>query len=901
MKPNYYNIWRIFIVFHILLPFGTMAQNVPLLTSRLEGTLHNQLSYFIHPTKADKAYFYLVLKTGSANENEQQKGYAHFLEHIVFSGGKRLVKIPFLDYAKTRGWQIGRHINAETNYQYTVYKIQLENRPSTQDIQYIIHFFADILDGLEFNQYDIEREKKVIFQEMQSRKNDDLLFFSKLGSQSYLRNRKPIGDSASINTVTVERLKTFWKSHYHPNRAAVIVVGNILQEDIFYNIETQLGTLQDEIPLPVVEYSLYQDLDDKEEMYIPARETKTLINFTSQKLDNEQVNQALKELLYYRLKERLPSDKFLSVRYGFFLSDVWNLDILLDQLKELSEYRKVFEVIKELADFPISDAEYYYINTKLNDGIIFNNLSIEAQMVNLMDNFIYQNKLLPLEQPLPWTKKDLQRRAHSLLYNSKIRVFHEGSKPQFRVLSILDEIRNNKNIISYNYQYFNDKKSDTPTPTLVDLNTNKKIRSQQPKSQKYLKNLGVTKLIYPNGSEVYLKPLSSSEDTSIEVWAIAEGGLSAVADKDYHLLESMMYLSDIEGIGNLDAQQVARYAEQYGLSYNWSITDHYRMLSASASSEKFINIIKLLNAKMYHNRWNFHSAKRAYEEEQKQRTSTPNPIENKRYTLPWIKGIFIPIKDTTPDKLDYIDFNNIKNFYNATFGTAAEWRWIIVGNFKTTEILPLINQYIGGGWYKKPQKLKNRIRFSPKALPWVIDLTQQDKKESYAEVHQIFYGKYNHNEASPTLWLNLLEKVLQSEIQNKLRNQKGWVYSSYVTVEKQAFKNGHFTVDISYYIDKKYIKTAQKEIANLIHSGLENIDIENYKSSIINEYQSVMDSNKNHIWIDFLFTKIMQGETIESTDHYPEMIERIEHNNFIRFIKNSLEINKYRILIQDIE
>ena len=89
------------------------------------GTLPNGLTYYLryNDTPKNQVDFYLAQKVGSVNETEEQRGLAHFLEHMCFNGTKHFPGNTVISYLESLGVKFGANLNAYTSTDQTVYNI----------------------------------------------------------------------------------------------------------------------------------------------------------------------------------------------------------------------------------------------------------------------------------------------------------------------------------------------------------------------------------------------------------------------------------------------------------------------------------------------------------------------------------------------------------------------------------------------------------------------------------------------------------------------------------------------------------------------------------------------------------------------------------------------------------
>ena len=95
------------------------------------GKLDNGLTYYIRHNNwpENRADFYIAQKVGAIQEEESQRGLAHFLEHMCFNGTKHFPGNGVIRYCESIGVQFGRDLNAYTSIDATVYYARLVERP----------------------------------------------------------------------------------------------------------------------------------------------------------------------------------------------------------------------------------------------------------------------------------------------------------------------------------------------------------------------------------------------------------------------------------------------------------------------------------------------------------------------------------------------------------------------------------------------------------------------------------------------------------------------------------------------------------------------------------------------------------------------------------------------------
>jgi len=197
------------------------------------GTLENGMRYVIYKNALppNRASLRLHVDAGSLNEAENQRGVAHFLEHMVFNGTKHFPdSTKLIPQMQRLGIAFGAHANAYTSFDETVYMLDLpNNQKSTLDLGFAV--MGDFADGALLSDKEIDEERGVIAAEKTSRDSVGIRMFEKqfrtLLPKSKIANRLPIGTDEVIANAPRERFVDFYTRFYTPEKLTFIVVGDI--------------------------------------------------------------------------------------------------------------------------------------------------------------------------------------------------------------------------------------------------------------------------------------------------------------------------------------------------------------------------------------------------------------------------------------------------------------------------------------------------------------------------------------------------------------------------------------------------------------------------------------------------------------------------------------------------
>ncbi len=190
--------------------------------------LPNGMRYHIYPTQDQEISLRMVVNIGAFQEQENQKGYAHFVEHMAFNGSRHFSGNEVIKLFEQSGSSFGADINAFTGYQQTTYKLDLA---SQSQLQQALIWMRDIGDGLTFSPDQVEKEKGVIIGEWRRANPDDKPFalnaYQASVEGTLYGEHDPIGTRDSIEKASPTHLKSFYQQWYQPQYTDLIVTGNV--------------------------------------------------------------------------------------------------------------------------------------------------------------------------------------------------------------------------------------------------------------------------------------------------------------------------------------------------------------------------------------------------------------------------------------------------------------------------------------------------------------------------------------------------------------------------------------------------------------------------------------------------------------------------------------------------
>ena len=206
------------------------------------GKLSNGVTWLYrqHDNPPGKMALMIHIDTGSLNETEEQRGLAHFIEHMAFNGSENFAPGALIPYFESIGMEFGRDLNAFTSFDQTVYKLDLpDTQPETVDKALMV--LSDYAFRLLLPAEEVDKERGVILSELragmsaQQRIRDQL--FEKLFVNTRIGQRLPIGLEKVISGAPRALLEEYYRTWYRPERTVLMIVGDAAPEPYLPLIE----------------------------------------------------------------------------------------------------------------------------------------------------------------------------------------------------------------------------------------------------------------------------------------------------------------------------------------------------------------------------------------------------------------------------------------------------------------------------------------------------------------------------------------------------------------------------------------------------------------------------------------------------------------------------------------
>ncbi len=695
------------------------------------GKLGNGLTYYIRHNELpeDRADFYIAQKVGSILEEENQRGLAHFLEHMCFNGTTNFPGKGIINWLETIGVRFGENLNAYTSIDETVYNIN--NVPVIRDgiVDSCLLILHDWANDLTLAEAEIDNERGVIHEEWRTGQGAMMRMYEqalpKAFEGSKYGHRLPIGTIEVIDNFPYQALRDYYETWYRPDQQGIVVVGDIDVDKVEAKIKELFSPIQMPANAPERKYEQVPDNNepiitiakDKEQpstiIYIwhkhPAtpNEAKGNIGYLVQNYMFSMIS----SMMHARLEELRQSANppFIQAASGdsdFLLAKTTEAFVgmavskddgiptaLSTLVREIERARKfgftASEYARAKADYLLMLESAYKERDKMK-----NNQYVQEYIRHFIDNepipgieteYALMNQLAPnipveaINSILPQLIKD---------ENIVINIFGPDKEgmvypTEAEILDILNKTKAEE-ITAYV-----DKVSDEP------------LMKEAPKAGKIVKTeegpFGSTALTLSNGVRVVLKTTDFKAD-EIRMRAFSPGGTSVFGTKEALQLKMLNSVAGLGGLGNFSNVDLEKVLAGKKATIGATVSGLSEGLNGSCSPKDLETLLQLAYLSFTAPRMD----EEAFESF-KQRTKASlanqeaNPMTALTDTLQMEMYGDHPLAGRVKaEMIDQLDYNRIMEMYKDRFKEAGDFTFLFVGNINLEEAKPLIETYLGG-------------------------------------------------------------------------------------------------------------------------------------------------------------------------------------------------------------
>lgn len=892
------------------------------------GKLDNGLTYYIRHNEKPKgqASFYIYHDVGAVQEEDDQQGLAHFLEHMAFNGTKNLPGKQMIEYLETIGVQFGYNLNAFTSWDCTEYMIK--DCPTAREgvVDTALLVLHDWSQFIALQPEEIDSERGVIKEELRTRDGAGLRaqndMIKNLFKGSIYEQRNLIGYLEGLESFDHTALENFYHKWYRPEYQAIVIVGDVDVDQI----EAKIKTIMADIPASPA------DAAQKEVIMIPPTVEPIISVFSDPELTQSSV-------MMFARREALPKElKGTIVGYS--------TDLIFSFVMQMMSER--FDEIAQKADAPIlgggmSEGNFGICPTM--DATMFTATAHEGRIIDAFRT-IYtemermrrhgftageferaQQEILRYAERQYTNRNDVKNDEYAQRYldhyaqgTTMMDAETEWQFDQMLINNItVDDInaaysqlvKPNENMVILARS---PKKEGLVIPTNEEIlaviaevsaaeiepyadNTvkkplidpAKKLKGSAVKATATNESLGFTEWTLKNGIKVVVRPSTLKAD-EVQISAVSKGGCSMLTDEEYYQGAFLGMVMGQSGISEFSANELNKQLAGKSAWASLGVDSYEHRVNGGGSPKDIETILQLMYLNFTSPRFDetdLQNMKNMYVPYFQNMESDPNYIAGKEFSKT-LYGDHVRRQITSAAQIEAINIPALQTVHSKLYGYADDFRFVIVGNVDLNTLKPLVEKYIGSLPTSKKVEyavVDDGVRFAEGKVVNDFKTVMQQPKVS---VRLVYTGDMEDN-AKNRLIVDLLSRALDSRYMISIREEKGGTYGVSVQGSIEEYpKEKYFMAivfDTNEQLADELVEICDAEIKKIAEEGPLADDIAKSKEFLQKNYSNVLENNGG--WMSAIYRWYEEGYNYK--DEYLGVLESVTSDDVKAFAAQMLE------------
>lgn len=892
------------------------------------GKLDNGLTYYIRHNEwpEQRANFYIAQKVGSMQEEDDQRGLAHFLEHMCFNGTTHFPGDALKSYLETIGVKFGENLNAYTSFDETVYNIDnvpvISNPQSIDSCLLILH---DWSHDLLLEDKEIDKERGVIEEEWRMRSSAQQRILEKalpeLFEGSKYAHRMPIGTMEVVKNFPYETIRKYYRKWYRPDLQAIVVVGDVDVDaveakikSVFADIKPAAADAAKREYFTVAEnkepvFSVHSDKEQQRSIMnimwkheaFPREMKNTVVNYAQ-----NYIMGAMEGMLGTRVAELMQKEDppFLgggiSFNDDYLVTDAmayagFSIAFADNQYKRAIEamYREMLRA--ERFGFTISEYERYREEYKASIENMYErrNKISNGSYVNEYIRHFLDNEAAP---GIEWEHTNLIQIADQVnveTINQTLTQLFEGRKNTAPViLGMLPEkegitfptkdevLAILKAVEAEEIEAYKEEVSDEPI-----LDESKLKGSKIKKEEKAA--FDFTKLTLKNGIDIYVRKTDFTPN-SITMSAASWGGTSLYGEKDWLDISNISSIG-MGGWGNFSAIDLSKKLAGIKASVSPSINSRSESLSGSCVTKDFETMLQLTYLAFTSPRKDeemFKSvmarSKAALENaELNPQTAFSDTIQHVVY------NDFYMVRRTKPADIDKINYDHMIQLYKDRFADANDFQFYFIGDIDIEKAKPLFEKYIGS-LPTLPSKEKYKTIDQKITKGKIENIFTKEQETPNAIIRIIHHAPMQMN-LKNLLAVEMMEQALDLLFTETVREDEGGAYGVGVSAYINDYPEKYAQLIIQLpTAPEKYVRMMEvidKGLADMAANGPKEEDMQKIKEYMLRSHDESLKTNG--YWLRAIINLVSENKNY--VDDYVDTVNKMTANDVQQVAKTILE------------
>lgn len=883
-------------------------KELPIDPSIRVGKLKNGLTYYIrHNNNPENTVnFYIAQKVGSIQEEEHQRGLAHFLEHMCFNGTEHFPGKSLINYLEGIGVKFGADLNAYTSIDETVYNINnvpVNVEGAIDSCLWILHDWAD---GLILDPEEIDKERGVIHEEWRGRNSAMMRMQERMLADIFPGNkygtRLPIGIMEVVDSFPHKALREYYEKWYRPDLQGIIIVGDIDVDQVEKKIKKIFKRIKkakkpaERIYYPVEdneEVIFSQQIDKEQQNYILQLMYKHDAAPREQRNTKEYIRENLKRsfaisMLNMRFSEIMTKENPPYMRAGVGYGDfgtaqtkkAFTVMVACKAEQVLQAVPMVFTEVERARRYGFTEPELKRVKESMLAGMD----SWYAERDKRTSSYYIQNCIRHFLD-----NQDMM--APELEYELSVEMINSLTLEEINAVIPSLHRKDNRVIVSYapEKEGMTYPGKDDITSLLAaieqarispyeDNAVDAPLLAEIPQGGKVVKSeegkWGSTVWTLSNGIKVILKPTDFQAD-HISLSGYKIGGTNRYPDSEYINISMLSSLSGIGGYGEFDSSQLGKKLSGSTASANVGSGPIYDIINAGCSPKDAEEMFQLMYLKYTSPRKDmnaYESLTTRMRNNLKDRNLNPNTALSDTMRM----ALYMNHPRTKPllaSDIDSIDYDRVLEIYKERTSDATGYMFFIVGNIDLEKIKPLVEQYIGA--LPCNGRKEEIVKTTVETRTGVYRNNFKNKMENPAGTEVIIYTGKIEPTLKNRLTMSFLDQILDIVYTEEVREKEGGTYGVGVSGSITRKPEGEFTLTINFGMAPErraeLATIITREFEKMASNGPVEEHIEKVRSYMLKTFEE--SQKKNSAWMNWLYNFYFEGE--DGHDGYAELIKSI--------------------------
>jgi zinc protease len=881
------------------------SQQMPVDPEVVVGTLPNGLRYYVRANgkPAHRAELRLVVKAGSVLEDDDQRGLAHFVEHMEFEGTRRFPQQRIVDFLSSLGLSIGPDANAATGYDDTQYTLRVP-----ADVPGVLDRALDVLEdwaqGASFDPSGIDRERGIVLSEWRMHLGADERTHDKIRrvqlEGSRYADRPPIGNPDIIDRAQREQLVRFYRDWYRPNLMAVIVVGDVDRDAVAAMIKEHFSSLSSpspERPRPAFDVpdhpgTRYAVVTDKETTATavqisdlrPARNQGSVGGYRELMCD-----QLFAGMVGARLDElsQGANPPFLraAADRGLFPTartrDEAVLQALVSNDGAVRGLEALVTELQRIARFGFTATEL----ARAKQGMMLSyergtTESPDRESASRADEYT-RNFLQGEALPTIWQELAFHRRFVPGITLGEVNALTGNWFPNQNRLVVVSAPEAAGIVLPNQAQLAAVVKtaSAKPLKAFKDAAAGQTLLDAKPARGTVVRTTspaeaGITEWTLSNGATVVLRPTTLKED-QILFRITAPGGTSLASDADFISARIADNVVPAGGVARFTGVTLDKILAGKAVAVTPFINEIDEGMGGGSTLQDLETMFQLIYLRFTQPRADptvFAAIAAQAKALLANRMASPDVVFN--------QAIDAALSRNSPRRqpetratVDQWDLAKSLAFYKARFADASNFTFVFVGSFTPEVIKPLVETYIASLPATHAHETWRDLDIA--SAPGVVNTTIEKGIAPKSQVAIVLSGPFEYDDAHK-LALRTMSLVLQSRLLDAIREELGGTYSITATPDADRFPRSQYRVRIDWTCDPArtatLVQRVFEEIGLLKSTRLSPDQMALLRGALLREFEA--NSQDNGYLLDEISRRYADGDAadVAAVANVPERI-----------------------------